>query len=78
MAWTMSVKDYEACNCAYGVPVQHEWVPHPRLLRRQCRCDERDADGVAYAHSGRNFYYAEADWSSENRMTPAPAAGKLA
>jgi hypothetical protein len=30
-----------------------------------------DADGVAYDHSGKNAFYAEVEWSSENRMAPA-------
>ena len=30
------------------------------------------ADGVAFDHPGRNAYYAEVEWSSENRMAPAP------
>ena len=30
-----------------------------------------DADGVAFDHAGNNAYYAEVDWSSENRMAPA-------
>lgn len=29
-----------------------------------------DADGVAYDHPGKNAYYSEVEWSSENRMAP--------
>lgn len=30
-----------------------------------------DADGVAFDHAGKNAYYSEVEWSSENRMAPA-------
>jgi hypothetical protein len=30
-----------------------------------------DADGVTYDHAGKNAYYSEVEWSSENRMAPA-------
>src|SRR5262249_49519122 len=30
-----------------------------------------DADGVSFDHAGKNAYYAEVEWSSENRMAPA-------
>jgi hypothetical protein len=33
-----------------------------------------DADGVAFDHAGNNSYYAEVEWSSENRMAPAVPA----
>ena len=29
-----------------------------------------DADGVTYDHPGKNAYYSEVQWSSENRMAP--------
>lgn len=29
-----------------------------------------DADGVSYDHAGKNAYYSEVVWSSENRLTP--------
>lgn len=29
-----------------------------------------DADGVTYDHAGKNAYYSEVQWSSENRMAP--------
>ena len=29
-----------------------------------------DADGVTYDHEGKNAYYSEVEWSSENRMAP--------
>lgn len=29
-----------------------------------------DADGVSFDHSGKNAFYAEVQWSSENRMAP--------
>lgn len=35
------------------------------------------AGGVSFDHSGRNAYYSEVDWSSENRAAPAEAAGKF-
>jgi hypothetical protein len=35
------------------------------------------ADGVTFDHAGNNAYYAEVDWSSENRMAPAGAAGRF-
>ena len=31
-----------------------------------------DADGVSFDHAGKNAYYSEVEWSSENRMAPAP------
>ena len=37
-----------------------------------------DADGVTYDHAGNNAYYAEVEWSSENRVEPGTAAGKFA
>lgn len=30
-----------------------------------------DADGVTFDHAGRNAYYSEVEWSSENRLAPA-------
>jgi hypothetical protein len=36
-----------------------------------------DADGVAFDHAGNNSYYAEVEWSSENRLAPATAAGRF-
>jgi hypothetical protein len=29
-----------------------------------------DADGVTYDHAGKNAYYSEVEWSSENRLAP--------
>lgn len=29
-----------------------------------------DADGVSYDHAGKNAYYSEVVWSSENRLAP--------
>lgn len=36
------------------------------------------ADGVSFDHAGNNAYYADVEWSSENRMAPAASAGKFA
>lgn len=36
------------------------------------------ADGVSFDHAGNNAYYSEVEWSSENRMAPAGAAGRPA
>jgi hypothetical protein len=36
-----------------------------------------DADGVAFDHAGNNAYYAEIEWSSENRMAPTEGAGRF-
>ncbi len=36
-----------------------------------------DADGVTFDHAGNNAYYAEVEWSSENRMAPTEAAGRF-
>ena len=36
-----------------------------------------DADGVTFDHAGNNAYYAEVEWSSENRMAPGEAAGRF-
>lgn len=30
-----------------------------------------DADGVTFDHAGNNAFYADVEWSSENRMAPA-------
>lgn len=30
-----------------------------------------DADGVSFDHAGKNAYYCDVEWSSENRMAPA-------
>jgi hypothetical protein len=30
-----------------------------------------DADGVGFDHAGKNAYYCDVEWSSENRMAPA-------
>jgi hypothetical protein len=30
-----------------------------------------DADGVTYDHAGKNAYYSQVEWSSENRMAPS-------
>lgn len=32
--------------------------------------NEVDADGVTFDHKGNNAYYAEVEWSSENRLAP--------
>jgi len=34
-------------------------------------------DGVEYEHPGNNSYYAEVEWSSENRLAPGEGAGKF-
>jgi hypothetical protein len=36
-----------------------------------------NVDGVAFDHAGNNSYYAEVEWSSENRMAPTEAAGRF-
>lgn len=36
-----------------------------------------NADGVTFDHAGNNAYYSEVEWSSENRMAPATAAGRF-
>ena len=36
-----------------------------------------DHDGVTFDHTGNNAYYAEVEWSSENRMAPATTAGRF-
>lgn len=36
-----------------------------------------DADGVSFDHAGNNAYYAEVEWSSQNRMAPTEAAGRF-
>jgi hypothetical protein len=30
-----------------------------------------DVDGVSFDHAGKNAYYSEVEWSSENRLVPA-------
>ena len=34
-------------------------------------------DGVSFDHAGNNAYYSHVEWSSENRMAPAAAAGRF-
>jgi len=36
-----------------------------------------NAEGVSFDHAGNNAYYAEVEWSSENRMAPTEAAGRF-
>lgn len=36
-----------------------------------------NADGVTFDHGGNNAYYANVEWSSENRMAPAEGAGRF-
>ena len=36
-----------------------------------------NADGVTFDHAGNNAYYAEIEWSSENRLAPTEAAGRF-
>ena len=36
-----------------------------------------DVDGVSFDHAGNNAYYAEVEWSSENRLAPTQAAGRF-
>jgi hypothetical protein len=36
-----------------------------------------DADGVTFDHAGNNAYYADIEWSSENRMAPSEGAGRF-
>ena len=33
-----------------------------------------NADGVTYDHAGKNAYYSEVEWSSENRLAPVISA----
>jgi hypothetical protein len=37
-----------------------------------------DVDGVQYDHKGKNAYYSEIEWSSENRVDVSTSAGKFA
>ena len=37
-----------------------------------------NADGVAFDHPGNNAYYAEVEWSSDNRMAAGTSAGRFA
>jgi hypothetical protein len=34
-----------------------------------------DADGVSFDHAGKNAFYSEVEWSSENRMAPMVTSG---
>ena len=36
-----------------------------------------DADGVTFDHAGKNAYYSEVEWSSENRMPEMGGAGRF-
>lgn len=36
-----------------------------------------NVDGVSFDHAGNNAYYSQVEWSSENRMAPATAAGRF-
>jgi len=36
-----------------------------------------NADGITFDHAGNNAYYADVEWSSENRMAPTEAAGRF-
>lgn len=36
-----------------------------------------NADGVTFDHAGNNAYYAQVEWSSENRLAPTQAAGRF-
>jgi hypothetical protein len=36
-----------------------------------------NADGLTFDHAGKNAYYAEVQWSSENRLAPSEAAGRF-
>lgn len=36
-----------------------------------------NADGVTFDHPGKNAYYSQIEWSSENRMAPTEAAGRF-
>jgi hypothetical protein len=36
-----------------------------------------DADGVSFDHAGNNAYYSHVEWSSENRLEAAAAAGRF-
>jgi hypothetical protein len=37
-----------------------------------------DADGVSFDHAGNNAFYADVEWSSENRMDAGSTAGRFA
>lgn len=37
-----------------------------------------DADGVKFDHAGNNAYYAEVEWSSQNRLEAGTTAGRFA
>ncbi len=37
-----------------------------------------NADGVSFDHAGNNAYYADVEWSSENRMDAGTTAGRFA
>jgi len=49
-------------TAALGDEVEWLWFPNDT--------NRVDADGVTYDHAGKNAYYSEVEWSSENRMAP--------
>jgi hypothetical protein len=56
----------------------HMVLPHGFIFTDGLICttatNRVDADGVSYDHTGKNAYYCEVEWSSENRMAPAIAS----
>lgn len=52
----------------------HMVLPHGFIFTDGFICTSStntvNADGVTYDHAGKNAYYSEVEWSSENRMAP--------
>ncbi len=55
----------------------HMVLPHGFIFTDAQICttsrNHVDADGVTFDHAGKNGYFSEVHWSSENRMAPALA-----
>jgi hypothetical protein len=52
----------------------HMVLPHGFIFKDGFICtsatNRADADGVTYDHAGKNAYYSEVEWSSQNRLEP--------
>jgi hypothetical protein len=52
----------------------HMWLPNGFIFKDgligTTSVNRLNADGVTFDHAGKNAYYSEVEWSSENRMAP--------
>lgn len=69
-------------NPVTGAPHEvHTFLPDGFIWKDGRICttsiNKLNADGLSFDHAGKNAYYSEVDWSTENRLAPTEAAGRF-